>query len=170
MDNIDFVTTQKTPKTTLKDLMHRYEESGCPVPDITIIEKWFIENNLEEEGLKLIAELARSKISRVEASLNSIRAWDLGLITSKGIQKQGYDEETSSKLETIERAGLLNKELDRLYLYKWAKETIPELDVPSTYYAPTLKYLSKYGIYFKNMPPEKVNKLSADYDDASVRS
>ena len=170
MDYIDFVITQKTPKTTLKDLMYHYEESGCSVPDITIIEKWFIENNFEEEGLKLITELARSKISRVETSLNSIRAWDLGLITSKDIQKQGYDEETSAKLETLERAGLLNKELGRLYLYKWAKETIPELDVPSIYYTPTLKYLSKYGIYFKNMPPEKVSELSVDYDDASVRS
>lgn len=170
MDNNNFVIRQKPVKTTLKDLIRRYEGSGLSIPDIDIVEKWFIENKLEEEGLGLVTKLARSKLSRIEAHLSSIRAWDLVLVPAKCIQEQGYDEKTSARLEDIERAGLLDEELDKIALYEWAKETIPSLDVPATYYGPTLKYLSKYGIYFKNMPPEKVNKLSTDYDDAWVRS
>ena len=170
MDNNNFVIRQKPVKTTLKDLIRRYEASGFSIPDIDIIEKWFIENKLEEEGLGLVTKLARSKLSRIEAHLSSIRTWDLVLVPAKCMQEPGCDEETSVRLEAIERMGLLDTELDKTDLYEWAKETIPLLYVPTTYYAPTLKYLSKYGIYFKNMPPEKVNELSVDYDDAWARS
>ena len=139
-------------------------------PDLYLIKEWFIKNNLEEEGLNLIVDLAKSKANKLEASLNSIRNWDLNMVTSEHFEKLGYDKDTSKKLELIERLGLLNNDLKQYYsLYEWAKEIIPTLNEPSEIYIPTLRYLKKYNIYFKNMTEEKINELPVDYEDAWTR-
>lgn len=139
-------------------------------PDLYLIKEWFIKNNLEEEGLNLIVDLARSKSNKLEASLRSIRNWDLNMVTSEQFERLGYDKDTSKKLELIERLGLLNNDLKQYTsLYEWAKETIPTLNGPSEIYIPTLRYLKKYNIYFKNMTEEKINELPVDYEDSWVR-
>lgn len=140
------------------------------LPDLYLIKEWFIKNDLEEEGLNLIVDLAKSKANKLEASLNSIRNWDLNMVTSEQFEKLGYDKDTSKNLELIERLGLLNNDLKQYTsLYEWAKETIPTLNRPSAIYVPTLRYLKKYNIYFKNMTEEKINELPVDYEDSWAR-
>lgn len=144
-------------------------------PDLYLIKEWFIKNNLEEEGLNLIVDLAKSKANKLEASLNSIRNWDLTLQDVWNNQlranKNDYDKETADKLTMLERAGLLNLDLESyITLYEWAKENVPNIDCPKLYYIPTFHYLSKYGIYFKNMPKEKIDKYNhINYEDAKFR-
>ena len=144
-------------------------------PDLYLIKEWFIKNDLEEEGLKLIVDLAKSKANKLEVSLNSIRNWDLTLQDVWNNQlranKNDYDKETADKLTMLERAGLLNLDLESyITLYEWAKENVPNIDCPKLYYIPTFHYLSKYGIYFKNMPKEKIDKYNhINYEDAKFR-
>lgn len=142
-------------------------------PDIQVIKEWFVQNNMEEEGIKLLSELSYSKTTKLEASLNAIRNWDLSLIdVRKNIKNEpeNYSEEVADNLTMLERAGLLNIDLTSYSLYEWAKENIPKLNRPSTYYIPTFHYLAKYGIYFKNMPKEKLEEFKhINYEDAYLR-
>lgn len=160
--------TDKNIKVSLEYLVEC--NKFAKLPDFYLIKEWFIKNSLEEEGLNLIVDLVKSKANKLEASLNSIRNWDLNMVTSEQFERLGYDKDTSKKLELIERLGLLDNDLKQYYsLYEWAKETIPTLNEPSEIYIPTLKYLKKYNIYFKDMTEEKINKLPIDYEDSWVR-
>lgn len=142
-------------------------------PDIQVIKEWFVQNNMEEEGIKLLSELSYSKTTKLEASLNSIRTWDLSLVdVRKNIKNEpeNYSEEVADNLTMLERAGLLNVDLTNYSLYEWAKENIPNINCPETYYIPTFHYLAKYGIYFKNMSKEEVAKYNyINYEDSHVR-
>lgn len=159
--------SNKQIKKSLKELVElsRYYKTS----DIEIIKSWFIENNLEEEGIKLISDLSYSKVRKLELSLSAIRSWDLLLPEIKS--DECYDEETASNLNTIERMGLLNLDLTSYgNLYNWVKEHIPNINCPKTYYIPTLHYLAKYDIFFKDMPKEKVKDyLNINYEDACFR-
>ena len=158
----------KPIKKSLKELVE-LNEITFKFPDIDVIRSWFIENNLEEEGIKLLSELSYSKVRKVESSLNSIRSWDLALPKIK--PNEEYDEKTSSNLTDLERIGLLNLDLTRYdYLYKWANENIPNLKCPNTYYIPTLHYLAKYNIFFNDVPKEKLKEYRhINYEDVCFR-
>lgn len=101
--------TDKNIKVSLEDLVecNRFAK----LPDLYLIKEWFIKNDLEEEVLNLIVDLVKSKANKLEASLNSIRNWDLNMVTSEQFERLGYDKDTSKKLELIERLGLLNNDL-----------------------------------------------------------
>lgn len=177
MDNIELnneyqVVSGKPLKKTLSYLVER--NKIVKLPDLELIKEWFIENNLEEEGIKLLADLSYSKITKLETSLNSIRNYDLSLIDVRQNLKnepEKYSEEVADKLTMLERAGLLNLDLRQYdFLYDWAKENIHKINAPKVYYIPTLHYLASYNIYFKNMPKEEVDKLKyIKYEDAHLR-
>lgn len=181
MDNIDISMInnngQRVNSKPLKKTLEQLVEINKIVkaPDLQLIKEWFVINNLEEEGIKMLAELSYNKSIKLETSLNSIRSWDLTLQDVWNNQLSGnkndYDKETADKLTMLERAGLLNLDLESyITLYEWAKENVPNIDCPKVYYIPTFHYLSKYGIYFKNMPEEEVNKYNhINYEDAKFR-
>ena len=166
-----FIQQNKPIKKSLEQLVEVNKITRFP--DIQVIKEWFVQNNMEEEGIKLLSELSYSKTTKLEASLNSIRTWDLSLIdVRKNIKNEpeNYSEEVADNLTMLERAGLLNVDLTRYSLYEWAKENIPNINHPKTYYIPTFHYLAKYGIYFKNMPKEEVTKYNyINYEDSHVR-
>ena len=174
---MDFNNVQIVSNKPLKRTLDQLVELNkiLKLSDLELIKTWFVENNLEEEGIKLIAELSYSKAKKLETSLNSIRSWDLILQdvweNQLASNKNDYDKETADKLTTLERAGLLNVDLKSYStLYEWAKENIPNINCPKTYYIPTFHYLAKYGIYFKNMPEEEVHKYNhINYEDAKFR-
>lgn len=159
--------SNKPIKKSLEELVELSKYSKTS--DIEIIRSWFIENNLEEEGIKLISALSYSKAKKLELSLDTIRSWDLLLPEIK--PDDCYDEETALNLTNIERIGLLNLDLTSYgNLYNWVKDHIPNINCPKTYYIPTLHYLAKYDIFFKDMPKEKVKDyLNINYEDACLR-
>lgn len=166
------VISRKPLKKTLSYLVERNKLTK--LSDLELIKEWFIENNLEEEGIKLLADLSYSKINKLETSLNSIRNYDLSLIdVSKNLKNEPekYSKEVADNLTMLERAGLLNLNLRQYsFLYNWAKENIHKINVPKVYYVPTLHYLASYDLYFKNMPKEEVDKLKyINYEDAHLR-
>lgn len=170
----DYICNTNKPKKPIKITLKQLLEINdlLNYPDIHIIKEWFTKNDLEEEGIELISDLAQSKIRKLQYPLESIRNWDLLLTTVQGretFMKFGYDKKTAMNLEIIERIGLLNLDLKECEVYEWAKNTIPTLNVPKVFFIPTLKYLQKYDIYFKDTPKEKVDTYAVDYWDASVR-
>ena len=169
IDSIGNVINRFKPiKKTLKELIDIL--SPYDVSDINIIKQWFTMNDLEEEGLALITDLAHSKINKLDSSLVTIKSWDLTLINAASFSELGYDKEACSNLEYIQRCGLLNLDLKQYPgIYDWAKKIIPTLNVPKLFFIPTLKYLKKYDIYFKDTPKEKVDSYCADYEDAWTR-
>lgn len=169
IDSVDNMTNRSKPiKRTLKELIDTL--SPYDVSDIDIIKQWFTMNSLEEEGLALITELAHSKINKLKYSLDTIKSWDLTLINAASFLELGYDKETGSNLEYIQRCGLLNFDFKKYPdIYDWAKKIIPTLNIPKLFFIPTLKYLKKYDIYFKDAPKEKVDSYCVDYEDAWTR-
>lgn len=126
---------------TLKRLieLHPYKN------DIEIISQWFVENNSECEGLKLISRLAQAQVKKVtdkyEFILRGLPYVGLGATENK----------TYSNLAMLERLALGELNLESFTnLYAWAKEEIPKMIIPNVFYAPTIDYLKKYGIVFKD--------------------
>lgn len=181
MDNIDSSminnSGQRVNNKPLKKTLEQLVEINKIVkaPDLQLIKDWFVINNLEEEGIRMLAELSFNKLIKVETSLNSIRNWDVYLQDVWDNQlranKNDYDKETADNLTRLERVGLLNEDLKSYFeLYEWAKENVPNLICPKQYYIPTFHYLAKYGIYFKDMPKEEVDKYKhIKYEDAAFR-
>ena len=58
---------------TLKELVEWQKFTNQD--DLDIIKTWFIENNMESEGLSIISDLAESKANKLQATLNNARAW-----------------------------------------------------------------------------------------------
>ena len=177
MDNVELNNEyQRVPRKPLKKTLSYLVERNkiAKLPDLELIKEWFTENNLEEEGIKLLADLSYSKITKLETSLNSIRNHDLSLIDVRKNLKnepEKYSEEVADNLTMLERAGLLNLNLRQYtFLYDWAKENIHKINAPKVYYIPTLHYLASYDIYFKNMPKEELDKFNyINYEDARTR-
>jgi len=140
--------------TTLRELIARqYLTSET---DLEVILKWFIENNLEQEGLELIPKLAKSKSDKLEEVLNYARSWIPNTIIplpkrSKGAKKiHYYDAPTTHNLSLIVQCSILKVELPP-YLKEWAEKTIPTMDTPTLFFMPTVEWLKdKYNIRFKD--------------------
>ena len=122
--------------------------------DLKIIERWFIENDMEQEGLKLIPNLSYSKANKFQQTLDYARTWIPYVCAApkqpKNAKKQHYyDRQTETKLIQISQYCILNTPLPD-FLLKWAKENIPQMEIPVMYFQPTIEWLDqKYGIKFK---------------------
>lgn len=74
---------------TLKQLMENNKWNG--MSDIQIIERFFKLNNLEEEGIDLVAELSKSKINKLKRKERMVREW-MSYLPSKYLY-ENYDLE-----------------------------------------------------------------------------
>lgn len=130
---------------TLKELVSE-QHKGQPT-DLQIIRRYFMENNLEEEAIKMLAELSESKVGKLKLRLENIQTWATCLPSDYLYKK--YDLETAHRLHMMELDYLIKgRELSSGKL-KWAKENIPNILEPEAYFQPLVEYLEQNGIKFK---------------------
>lgn len=132
--------------TSLKQLIE--ENKLFHYEDIEIIKKWFVENNFEDIGLRMIPELAAIKAGKIQEQLDYARSWIPVKIDVRN--EDGIDSDTAQKLNKIITYHMLSMDLPETLL-DWAKENIPKINLPKFFFMPTIGYLrDKYGIEFKD--------------------
>ena len=135
-------------KVTLKDLVKR--QDIVKYSDLELIKKWFIDNNAEQEGLTIIADLSKSKANKLETILINARLWIPNLPETFEPLKTQISEEFAKKFGIIVNIYLLGSPLEG-ELLKWAKETFPKYKTPNVIFRPALEWLkNEYGIEFKD--------------------
>lgn len=131
---------------SLKDLV--IEQSMTGEEDIEIVYRWFVENNKQLDGIKLMTELAESATNVLTNKLEYIKLWMSNL---PDMVYYSDDKEIVAKLNLIQRLGILDYDLNNYtHVLNWAKENIPNMKEPAMFYQPVKTYLAKYDIRFKN--------------------
>lgn len=132
---------------TLKELVYNYS-SVCS--DIELIKKWFIENDAETEGLSLVCSLAQCKIDKVQCKLQYAQSWIPTIYPLETLPELNGKPEIAKNLKAIITYQMLSLPLPECFI-KWAKDNIPNMDIPRMFFLPTAKWLKeKYGIEFRN--------------------
>lgn len=128
---------------TLKDLTEKF---GNTLSDMQLIEEWFIRNNQEAEGLKLVSELAQSQLNKVERKYDYARTW---IPVKVDMCDVCQDKDVGEKLNKLIDYQILGVPIpDNLLM--WAKETIPAMKMPPLFFMDTAKWLDeRFGIKFK---------------------
>ena len=129
---------------TLKDLLNNRILTGAS--DIDIIKAYFVENDLEEEGMELIHKLTKSKIEKMKRRQHMVEEWTPRL-PSKYLY-ENYDLNTADMLHSLELDYLANGgKLSDSFL-KWAKENVPNIIQPEVYFFPLVDWLEERDIKF----------------------
>lgn len=116
--------------------------------DIQIITTFLKENDMEEEALEIIDDITKEKIRKIKEEQRITRR-RLSMIPSKYLYET-YDLDTADMLHAIELDFISYgcKKLTIRYL-KWAKENIPNIEMPKIYFRPLVVWLDKeHGIRF----------------------
>ena len=130
---------------TLKELVDIQDQYGFS--DIQIIRFFFEKNDMEEEGIDLMHNLMKTKIDKMKQREYVVRAWT-SYIPSLPLYKK-YDLETANKLHILELDYISHgKQLSDARM-AWAKENVPNIELPQPYFNPLLDYLREHGICFK---------------------
>lgn len=115
--------------------------------DLTIIKRWFIENNREQDGLTLIPALAQAQTEKVQRKYDYALSWIPSLIDLQDCVKDKDAAKKLSKLQTLCALNYPMREDDGLLI--WARENIhKKMEVPKLFFRPTIAYLMKYGVEF----------------------
>lgn len=131
---------------SLKDCVELYSPM---LSDIEIIKEYIMCNDLELEMLDMVAVLAKSKAHKVQAQLDYARTWIPYIMIPTKRGGEVYDKKTELRLTKIIQYHILGLDLPD-WLLKWAKEEIPKMEVPFTFFVPVIEWLeSKYNIKFK---------------------
>ena len=142
----------------LKDLIDLQPLTG--EDDLAIIKRWFIENNLEQEGLSLIPALAKAQTEKIQRKYDYALSWTPSLID---MHTQVKDNVIADKLNILQTLCTLSADLKNYKdIYEWAKEEIPKMEIPHIFFLPTVRWLQKYGIEFvmNDRQREQINNLS----------
>lgn len=128
----------------LRELLDKYE--GV-YNDKEIIVEYFVQNNMEYEGMNLLISLARNKAQKVQDELDYIKSW----MPNKVDMTKVYScKEVGENLNQIITYQICGFELPN-ELLEWAKENIPNMELPQLMFRDTIKWLKeKYGIEFKD--------------------
>ena len=114
--------------------------------DIQVIKTFFDLNNMEEEGIEMITELSKTKIEKLKHKHNVAETW-ICMLPSKYLYEH-YDLDTADKLHNRELNYLVNGgELSSGFL-EWAKENVPNIIRPQSYFNPLVDWLEDKGIEF----------------------
>ena len=136
---------------TLKQLVDNQKFSG--MSDIAIVKTFFELNDMEEDGMTLIHELAESKIKKLKQERKIVREWTSYLPTR--YLYETYPLDIAEMLHVLELDYLSHGcELSKNRL-EWAKENIPNIKMPNVYFRPLIEYLDDKGIRFKGQEPVK---------------
>ena len=131
---------------TLEQLVK--EQKLFDMTDIQVIKMFFSLNDLEEEGVELITELSKAKIEKLKHKHNIVETWAC-MLPSKYLYEH-YDLDIADKLHNLELNYLVNGgELSGGFL-EWAKENVPNIVRPQSYFIPLVDYLEENGIKFKD--------------------
>lgn len=134
---------------TLEQLVK--EQKYNEMSDIGVIRTFFDLNDMEEEGMELIYELSKAKIEKLKRERRIVREWTSHL-PSKYLY-ENYDLDIADKLHTLELDYLSNGgELSKSRL-EWARENIPNIELPKCYFNPLIEWLDDKGIRFKGENP-----------------
>ena len=134
---------------TLKQLVDKQNFTG--LSDIEVIRKFFVLNDMEEEGMNLIHTLTKSKVEKLKHKNRVVEEWTSHL-PSKYLY-ENYDLDTADGLHTLELDYLSHGcELSDSRL-AWARENIPNIKMPQVYFRPLIEYLDDKGIRFKGEKP-----------------
>ena len=134
---------------TLKQLVDEQNFTG--LSDVEVIRKFFVLNDMEEEGMDLIHKLTKSKIEKLKHKNKVVEEWTSHL-PSKYLY-ENYDLDTADRLHALELDYLSHGcELSDSRL-AWARENIPNIKIPQAYFWPLIEYLDDKGIRFKGEQP-----------------
>lgn len=134
---------------TLKQLMEERKFTG--LDDIGIIRTFFVLNDMEEEGMDLIHELTQSKVAKLKRRQRQVEEWTSHL-PSRYLYEH-YDLDIADRLHNLELDYLSHGcELSSSRL-QWAKENIPNIEMPLLYFQPLVEYLDSKDIRFKGQEP-----------------
>ena len=134
---------------TLKELVDDQKWNG--MSDIQVIMTFLDINNMEEEAMELIQELAKTKISKLKHERKIVREW-FDILPSKYLY-ENYDLDTADMLHTLELDYLAHGcKLSKGRL-EWAKENIPNIKMPKVYFRPLIEWLDNEDIRFKGEKP-----------------
>ena len=129
---------------TLKELVAIQDITGAS--DISIIKEFFTQNDMEEEAIKMIAELSEYKVSKLNQHIYMIKTWASWL--PSGYLYENYDLKTATKLHNMELNYLAyNCQLSNEFL-EWARENVPKIKMPEVYFQPLIQWLDDQGIKF----------------------
>ena len=130
---------------SLKKLMDEQKLIG--ISDMQIIKQFFSINDLEEEGIDLMRELMVSRIEKMKRKHRLAEEW-VSYLPSKYLY-ENYDLDTANKLHNLELDFLSHDgELSESRL-EWAKENVPNILEPKTYFVPLIEWMNNKGIRFK---------------------
>lgn len=116
--------------------------------DLQIIKTFFELNDLEENGIDIISDLTKSKISKAKNKNFLFETWGCSL-PSKYLY-ENYELDIADHLHMLELDYLINDcELSEKQL-EWAKENVPNIKRPKAYFQPLITWLKKKGIEFKH--------------------
>ena len=120
----------------LRELLDKYESV---YNDKEIIVEYFVQNNMEYEGI--------NKAQKVQDELDYIKSW----MPNKVDMTKVYScKEVGENLNQIITYQICGFELPN-DLLEWAKENIPNMELPQLMFRDTIKWLKeKYGIEFKD--------------------
>lgn len=114
--------------------------------DIEIITSYFIDNDIEEEAMEFLHNLAKAKIEKMRRRQDIIKTWAYTIPSEYLYQK--YSERTATMLHRIELDYIVNGEVTGQRL-EWAKENFPNMKMPEVYFMPCVDWLEEHGIKFK---------------------
>ena len=121
-------------------------EDAAGLSDFELIKKYFVDNGLELEGIKLLSDLAAAKAEKAQRQLDYARTWIPNLVD---IRDYVPDRDTERRLNWVAQYTVLGLNLPD-HLVEWAKATVPTLRVPQFYFMPAVQMLKdKYNISFK---------------------
>ena len=137
---------------TLKELLAQYGNTTDPVKEADIIKRWFVENDVDAVGLSMIPSLSANKIKKLQDKLSFAQSWLPSKIDVNCNKEFANDKLTADMLNRIITYCMLSMSLPDDIL-DWAKENIPNINVPRVFFMPTVKYLKeRYNIEFKDKP------------------
>lgn len=130
---------------TLEQLVN--EQKWNEMTDIQIIKEFFTLNDMEEDGIEMISELTKAKITKLKKKHHIIEEWTC-MLPSKYLY-ENYNLDVADKLHNLELDFLVNGcELSNDFLH-WAEKNVPNIIKPEAYFNPLIDYLQKKGIHFK---------------------
>lgn len=131
---------------TLKELVDNQKWNDAT--DIQVIKAFFELNDLEEDGIDIISNLAKSKINKIKNRYTIAETW-ICMLPSKYLY-ENYDLDIADHLHMLELNFLISGGELSVSQLKWAKENIPNIKEPQAYYRPLIDWLEKKEIQFKS--------------------